>query len=274
MDEKIGLFEKSFLYLKEQSLKNDFEISPKDLADMTSEMRQQEMDAHIAIMGQNGLGKSMASFILQKHCGKISLDSMIFPFDSYEKIINILATREDENVYIDELNLFFDYMKWNSAEQHALMQTIETNRANKNVIFGCCRDIQRINLNYRNGKVHTLVWLLDRITGKNPYSYGVVLLGNPFFQTDDKFYLSTLPPIYDYPTMRELIEQLPSFIGYIKFDNVNKYVPKSIIDKYKAQKKRGMEYMLELQNNNLIAKQIRQQAQAKRLQKMLNDENE
>lgn len=172
-----GLYEELFESLRAKSMSNGFELHPKDIAEATKLLREEEMDSHIGVMGQNGLGKSMATFILQKYCGGINLDSMLFPFTPVSKLIYLLSEKQNENIYIDELQIYFDYLGWNSLEQRALMQTIETNRANQNVMFGCCRDVTRINHNYRNGKIHTLIWLLDRITGKKPYSYGVVLLG-------------------------------------------------------------------------------------------------
>lgn len=250
-------------------------LEPSDITDMLKEFRDSELDAHPGVMGQNGLGKTMATFILAKYMGGVTMQDMVYPFNTHSELIEKIAKLKNHNIYVDELNVFFDYLGWNSKEQRALMNTIEVCRENCNIIFGCMRDYSRININYRNGKMNPLIWILDRVKankekGVEPYSYGVVLLGNPFIQIEDKFFLSQLPPSYDYRVMRTMIERLPSFIGYIRFDNIDKHVDKDIIKTYRVFKEQGKQYMGSKHIEDLRASETKKQVLRQRYENELN----
>lgn len=242
-------------YLVQRSIDNNFRVEPKDLAEYANTLREGKFDSHIVFDGPNGVGKSTAVHMTSKHMGGMELDNVVFPFMTHADFIDIITGGWDQNIWIDELGHFFPYKQSMSVEQTALFSAIEVARSHRNCFMSCCRDITRINNNYRNGKAAVVVKLLDR-EDKPASVEGVVLLGNPFMEMEDKFFLSQLAPTYSYEVMRRQLEALPSFIGYIFFGDSSKVLDKKLIAAYEKKKEEGIQYVRQYQHGRIDRKQL------------------
>jgi hypothetical protein len=249
----MGIYQDAINGLIYSSLTQGAELYPKDIAKFNKDLRLNKFDSHTIFMGQNGMGKTMAAFIVKSFMGKIDIArDVIYPQTPVGELVHRITTESNVNFLLDELAHLFPYKRSNEMSQVALFSAIEVARANRNAFLGCCRDILRINNNYRNGKAQLCVWLLDN---NGDSSFGAVLLGSPVFEMEDKFFISGVTATYDYMQMLRQIERLPSFIGFIEFPNVDKYITKSQLQEYEDLKRQGIEHLGEKNKRMLAFKQ-------------------
>lgn len=237
----MGIYQNCMEDLIGRSLSNGGMLRPEDLAAFNIGLRNAKYDSHTIFMAQNGMGKTMAALIVKSYMGKIDIRrDVIYPQTSVPELVGRITKEKGVDFLLDELAHLFPYKRSNESSQIALFSAMEVARANRNAFLGCCRDVLRINNNYRNGKAQLLVWLLDR---DEESSYGSVHLGTPVFEMQDKFFISSVAATYNYAQMTRQIERLPSFIGYIEFGNVRKRISASQLSEYEELKKEGIEYL-------------------------------
>lgn len=264
----MGIFEQAQQIIINASLKNHYSIPPAAIASYSYFLREHLMDSHIGYMGPNGVGKSMAvASVLAETPDKIRAEDIIFPYIGVDDLIGRITSRSDRNFWLDEIGAFFPYKESMTRDQIELFKAIEVARSHRNAFHSCMRDVRRINNNYRNGKIALLIWLLDR-DDDNPSTYAAVLLGNPFFETEDRFNLSMLGQTYDFNIMRKQIERLPSFVGYMHFSDVKRKVPKKMLDMYEAEKEAGIRFVGTRGMQRIAAKQDERDARQARLSEM------
>ena len=252
----MGFFEQSMQLLIDASYKQGGTLEVQDIADFIKFLREHEQDAHVPFMGQNGSGKSIAAWIVNKRVGRFDLKkNMIFPYHPVQHLIQQITQRQGTSFQIDELGNFFPYKLSMSYDQIALFNAIEVARSNRNSFIGCTRDILRINNNYRNGKAQLLIWILDR---NDKGSLAVVLLGNPLFETEDKFMVSLIRPSYSLNDITQQIEKLPTFIGYLFFDDYHKYITDEEMNEYKRLKAKGMQAVSDQHQQRLNVRQAKE----------------
>jgi ABC-type dipeptide/oligopeptide/nickel transport system ATPase component len=225
------------------------------IVELARELQRNEYDVHINISGQNGNGKSMFMLELMK---KLSPDSIkngqiLYAFDKHSTFIKSLAELKRTALGIDELGVFFNYKQSMTTEQIVLFNMIEIARKNGVAVISCARDPRRINNNYRNGKISVVIWLIDRMEKGDTKSYGLVFVGNPVLEDDDKFHLNAFNNINTFEEMRLTAESLPTFFGYIFIDDVLNHISKEELDIYTENKDRGMKevYQKHIRSLNL-----------------------
>lgn len=249
----MGIYQDAINGIIYSSLTNGGMLEPAHIAKFNKELRTNKFDSHTVFMGQNGMGKTMAALIVKSMMGKIDIArDVIYPQTSVSELVSRITTESNVNFLLDELAHLFPYKRSNEMSQIALFSAIEVARANKNAFLGCCRDLLRINNNYRNGKAQLCIWLLDN---NGDSSFGAVLLGSPVFEMEDKFFISSVTATYNYEQMLRQIERLPSFIGFIEFPNVDRYVTKSQLEEYDDLKKEGIQHLGERNKRMLAFKQ-------------------
>jgi hypothetical protein len=246
----MGIYQDAIDGIIYASLSKGGMLEPKDIADFNKALRVNKFDSHTIFMGQNGMGKTMAAFIVKSFMGRIDiLRDVVYPQTPVSELLHRITTEKNVNFLLDELAHLFPYKRSNEMSQVALFSSIEVARANRNAFLGCCRDILRINNNYRNGKAQLCVWILDN---NGDSSFAAVLLGSPVFEMEDKFFISSVQATYNYEQMLRQIERLPSFIGFIEFPNVDRYISKSQLDEYEHLKQQGIEHLGE-RNRRMMA---------------------
>lgn len=216
-----------------------------DIVWFVRELQRNEFDAHIVIAGQNGVGKSMLMLTLAKLLNEKAVEDLeehiLYAFNSYYDLINTIKKMKNDVLCVDELTTFFNYKMSMTTEQNVLFNFIEVARANRIAFIGCCRDPRKINNNYRNGKVQMVIWLLDRYEAGEERSYGLVFLGTPVLEDEDRFGFFNFVGVKSFEDMRVRAEQLSTFYGYLFVDDVRKYISEDVLAKYNQLKQKGIE---------------------------------
>jgi hypothetical protein len=239
LEKAIYQFENRVISAGEGSVKLGF------IVEFVHTLQEHEYDAHVAIMGQNGNGKSMLMLALMKLLDPSSItdNKIVFAYDKTSRLISLLKTSKAGVIGIDEAKKFFHYKQSMTTEQIVLQNMIEYARANRNAVIACTNDVRRLNNNYRNSKVQIVVWLLDRYENEDMKSYGLVFIGNPALEEDDKFMLNFVTGAQTFEQIRLIAEGLPTFYGYLFLDDIEKYVSKEEIEFYRVNKNKGIEDM-------------------------------
>jgi len=213
-----------------------------DIIELINIMQINEMDVHIGIVGQNGVGKSHTELLLCKKLNKDKMFDNLFLADkTTDDIIQFLLHNENTTLCIDEMNIYLQYKDHASSEQNHLITAFEHARSKCIAVIGCIRDPRKLTLNYRDGKLSIIIWMLDRFKDKSG-SYAAVLVGNPMLEGDDRFGIKWLDiSTPDFEDMRSQFENLPSFIGYMYIPS-SYLVLKEEIEKYKKMKDVAMAY--------------------------------
>lgn len=212
-----------------------------DIAELVKAMMSMEMDAHIGVCGQNGVGKTMTGLMLLRETDpKGWKDCLMLADKTTDDLISYLLSKRHVPMYVDEMNLYFGYKKFNSEEQQHLVDMVELARSKEIPIIGCIRDPRKLTLNYRDGKLSVILWVLDRFSD-NTGGYAAVLVAAANIEGEDRFGLMDLDmAIPDYEAVRAQLESLPSFIGWLKVPPVKTYFTKAEIDEYKKFKDTAM----------------------------------
>ena len=199
-------------------------------------MREMEIDNNILICGQNGSGKSItgSNLAMDLQLAGFKSVSSVFRDTNIYKLGSDICKNEETVFFVDELKKYLYYMAWNSKGQRALMDSIEVGRENKNVIIGCTKEPDKINGAYRDGKVHTVIFLLDREKNKAPF--GFVLHSYVYLDQEDKFNFEYMMHARSLRQIVEMAEENDMFLGWyfaepeIKFD----------LKEYKEKKKKAV----------------------------------
>lgn len=229
-----------FAYVQELKTKGIIEID--DLIKITKMMQQFEMDCHIVVAGQNGYGKSnLLIAIMKRYLGQKWFDNLMLAKHTVNDIVQFVLHKESTLCGIDEWNQYLNYTKHAESDQKHLITTLELARSKSIGFIGCIRDPRKITLNYRDGKMSVVVWIVDRFVDGG--SYAAVFITNPAIESYDRFGFESIPgDIVDFDEMRAAFEDCPSFIGYLNMSNISKYLDKGEIKHYKDEKILAMAY--------------------------------
>lgn len=199
-----------------------------------------ELDCHIVVAGQNGIGKSyVLLMLLKKAMGDSWNDNLMLAKHSTNDLIQFILDNSGTVCGIDEMNQYLYYTRHASREQDHLITTFELARSKSIGFIGCIRDPRKISLNYRDGKMSVVIWMMDRF--RDGGSVSAVFVTNPVIESFDKFGFSTLPgDIVDFDEMRALFEELPSFVGYLRAPHAKHIFKRGELDGYKKEKEVAM----------------------------------
>jgi ABC-type dipeptide/oligopeptide/nickel transport system ATPase component len=237
------------------------------LAQLCKDYNAIDLDGSIAICGQNGVGKSRLGLTICKYINEkvyekpFSIDNnVIFSFHSLQYLMRKLMHNKDTCYFIDENNQFMSYK--DHAKQSAKMLTniIEICRANRNTILSANRDINKLDNNYRNGKVHTLLQVVARGPTGKPYT--AVLQGNWFIESEDKFQVTRLAGLTSRQKVVKGLEKLDTFKGWLPYVEYLTEDELTLYRKYKDEqmKTSGETYcaLLDAKDANREAKMTKQ----------------
>ena len=236
------------------------------VVDFVKDLQKHLFDGHILIMGQNGSGKSMLMLALMKLLAPESITNgqLLYAFNRTGDFIKSLSELKNTTLGVDEINVFFNYRQSMATTQVGLFNMIEIAREHRVAIISCTRDARRVNNNYRDGKVQIVIWVLDRYEpGHGPRTYCLVFLGNPVLEEQDKFRLNSFQNLYSFEEIRRTAEALPTFYGYLFFDDVKKYISDAELEEYKKKKEQGIKQVYQnwadrIEGKENLKKPIRQ----------------
>ena len=237
---KETVFEDSYTsFINDSKTKGIVEID--EVLKLVSVMQENEMDCHIIIAGQNGSGKSFLELMIGKKKNKEKLFTNYFMADkTTNDIIQFLLSNEKATLCIDEMNLYLNYKQHASSEQNHLINMLELARSKEIAIIGCIRDPRKLTLNYRDGKMSIILWVLDRFKDKSG-AYAAILVGNPSLEGEDRFGITWLDiRTPDFEDMRSQLENLPSFVGYLKIPSAKTVLTDQELKDYKKYKNEAM----------------------------------
>ncbi len=269
-----GIFEELYWKFKEKVKKNFGVVKYDYITEFIKTLQDNELDAHILITGQNGLGKSHLMLQLMKllNPNSINTEHLLFAYHDTRHFINRIKNLESDVLGIDELKKFFHYKQSMATEQVVLNNYIEYARANRVAFIGCAKDWAQVNNNYREGKVQMVIWLVDRF--KKPIelfeekvqSYAMVFLGNPVIDSGDRFQFQFLRYSKTHEELRVRAEELwgQTFYGYFFIKPTQEFLTKEEIEFYKAEKKKGIDKMMEKSIAKLEEKEMREQKEKER----------
>lgn len=209
------------------------------IRDFVRDLQNHEYDAHIVIMGQNGNGKSMLMLELMKRIDPNSImnGNLLFASNTTRDLISLIKKSKKTIIGIDEAKRFFHYKFHMYTEQIVLTNMIEYARSNNIAFISCANDIRRLTSNYRNAKVQMVIWLLDKYDDNEiGKSYGLVFLGNPALEEEDKFQMNAFTNLYTFEQIRYVAERLHTFVGYIFVEDIHHIVTEEEL-RYYIQKK-------------------------------------
>lgn len=225
------------------SVKETGECEINDIKKLITTLQSYEMDTHLVIAGQNGTGKSMLQLMIAKKIlGKNYIPNFFMADKTTNDIIDFIHENENTCLFIDELNLYLSYKQHATGEQNHLINMLELGRSRRIALVGCIRDPRKISLNYRDGKMSVIIWVLDRFTD-NTGGYAAVFVANPLVEGDDRFCINFLNIVsLDFNYMRKQMENLPSFIGYLKIPPIKLILDEAEIKFYKQNKDISMSH--------------------------------
>jgi len=239
-----GILERLIKHFEQKVIDNEGVVDIRYVAEFVRELQNHEYDAHVVIMGQNGSGKSMLMLALMKLLDPNSIkeNKIVYAYDRTSRLISILKDMRDGVVGIDEAKKFFHYKQSMTTEQIVLTNMIEYARENRNAVVSCTNDVRRLNNNYRNAKVQMVIWLLDRYDEKEERlkSYGLVFIGNPALEEEDKFQMNSFMNLYSFESIRLVAESLPTFYGYVFLEDIKNIVSEEELRIYQENKKKGI----------------------------------
>jgi len=246
LEKIIATFERKIIENKGESItERKGVVKIEYIVDFIRALQTHEYDAHVCIMGQNGNGKSYFMLVLMKLLDPNSIlnNRIVYAYDKTSILITLLRESKSSVIGIDEAKKFFHYKQSMGTESIVLQNMIEYARENKNAIIACTNDIRRLNNNYRNAKVQLLVWLIDRFEEETAEvrSYGLVFVGNPALEEEDKFRMNFFQNLTSFEQIRLVAESLPTFYGYIFLEDIKNIVSDEELRYYKEQKKKGIE---------------------------------
>lgn len=214
----------------------------ENILKLISMMQNYELDCHVVIAGQNGVGKSYLLMILLKSVlGDKFLNNMIWAKDTSTDIIDKILVNRKTVFGIDELNYYLNYKEHASIEQNHFIKSLETAREKAIGFIGCVRDPRKLTYNYRNGKMSIVIWVLDRFTDGGAYC--AVFIANPVIESSDSFGFDFLNfNITNFDELKVIIEEIPSFNGYMVVPKIDKYLTPNEIKSYKEIKDISMAY--------------------------------
>ena len=87
-----------------------------------------------------------------------------------------------------------------------------------------------------------VIWLLDRYDEKEERlkSYGLVFIGNPALEEEDKFQMNSFMNLYSFESIRLVAESLPTFYGYVFLEDIKNIVSEEELRIYQENKKKGI----------------------------------
>lgn len=244
----LGILEKLIHETESKVIQNKGFVSPQFITEFIRSLQYYEYDAHVVIMGQNGSGKSMLMLALMKmlDANSIKENKIVYAYDGTRKLISLLKDLKCSCIGIDEGKKFFHYKQSQTTEQIVLTNMIEYARENKNAFIVCSNDVRRLNNNYRNSKVQVVIWLLDRFEkdnktlDKNIKSYGLVFIGNPALEEEDKFSMNLFSNLYSFEQIRIIAETSPTFYGYLLLEDITNIVSQEELQIYRTEKTKGI----------------------------------
>jgi len=244
-------------------------IGFKEILDIIAILRTFEMDCQVVIAGQNGVGKSiLQNIMLKAELGDSWMDNLIMGDKLTADIVQLILENENTLLGIDELNLYLNYRKHSESDQQHLLNTFELARENAIGVLGCVRDPRKLTLNYRNGKMTIVIWVLDRF--REGGSYAAVFIANPAIESSMRFGFDWLDTdLQSFDRVRAVIEnQVTSFVCYMKIPDAKEYLTTAEIKKYRAMKKVAkaaahLEYLIRQLNRKKISRPYFDDALAK-----------
>jgi hypothetical protein len=240
---EIGVLERIINDFQSKVEKSEGVVEIEYIIDFIKALQDHEFDAHVVIQGQNGVGKSalMLEILKRLDPNSIKNDNIVYAFHSTSHLIKKIKDSKKTAIGIDELKRFFHYRMHSTTEQIVLTNLIEYARSNCIAFIGCANDIRRINNNYRNAKVQMVIWLLDRYddneVGK---SYGLVFIGNPALEEEDKFMMESFKNVYSFEQIRVIAENLPTFMGYLFVEDIKNVLTDEELRIYYQKKQEGI----------------------------------
>ena len=123
-----------------------------------------------------------------------------------------------------------------------LMQFVEISRANEVSYVSCARAYKKLDLNYRQGKVAIVCWMIDWKQKKDGFgkSVAAVFAAPPIVESQSRFDIDCLSDAHNFNEVRYLAETRSSFCGYLFLDDIHNYITKEELKLYEDQKQRGI----------------------------------
>ena len=200
--------------LKDIVRQNSGIVTVEHLIWYCDKMKEMKMDNNILVCGQNGSGKSVTVFNIAARSIVKAFKTVrpIFRDTNIYRLASYICTDETSVIAIDELKKYLHYMGWNTRGQKKLIESIEVARENRNLIIGATKEPHKINSEYRDGKVHTVIFLLDR--NKDDAPFGFVLHCYAYLEQDDKFNFDEFKYARSLRSILEMAEANSMFLGW------------------------------------------------------------
>lgn len=260
-----GIMERAYSKLRARTRQNGGIVDLDFIIDYIYELQEKKFDAHTIICGLQGVGKSTLMLILMRLMLKkmglppdfqeaegINKLKFLYAYNTRAQFIKEITDKKLCVFGIDEIKTFFDHRRYAFSDQVNAYNMLEIARSHSNAYIGCTRELDKLLIDYRNAKCGLLIRLMDRVEYSGGlYVYGMVFVGNPAIEIEDKFMQEPLKMGLNFETTIGIAKRLPTFVGMlVAFDAKDYGVTDADIALYETEKERGIQEYSNISGNN------------------------
>jgi len=235
-----------------------------------AENMKNKLQANIAIMGENGIGKSFCALMVMKTVKQKldpnwklqSADNIVYAFQTHKDFISAVAEHKKEVILVDEAGELFSNRSQLNIENIQAYSFIEVSRENANAIIFASKDIHTLSYNLRNGKLTLIIILYDREDKGDVRAMGAVFMASAIMQGEDRFGLEPLTHCKGWDQWKLEAEKCPSFIGLIEVPDIKTMLDPDEIGFYAQKKREGIN---KLKQKRVDAMQIKEEFTSMRI---------
>lgn len=222
-----------------------------------------QLDSSLAVLGENGIGKSMCALGLLK---KIKLETdpnwtlkdtgnVIYAHQGHRDFINAINSRKNDTILIDEANTIFQAKDHATTESRVCYTFVEVARKKGNALIYCTKNYGGLNYSLRSGKISMIVQIIDREDTSEEKALACVFMASAVMQSEDRFGLEQLAYARGWSEWKILVEQCHSFVGIMPIPSVDTILSKEEIDIYDKAKDDGIDLLAKKSMERMEAKE-------------------
>lgn len=126
---KVTVFEHTYLGFINK-VRDTGLVTTDDIIDIIKLMQKNEMDCHVVIAGQNGVGKSILLLaILKKYLGPKWFDNLMLARHTINDMVQFVLHNKNTLCAVDEWNQYLNYTRHMESDQKHFITTLELARS-------------------------------------------------------------------------------------------------------------------------------------------------
>ena len=240
------LIENIYSELATSSFKNHLRTRIEDIAQLAFRQNEAKLATYIAVCGANGIGKSYSSLCLAKVINPAFASDgkkrTLYATEKTSDYLRMMEANKNDLIVVDEGNRYLGSRDWKNPKQISLINQMEINRADRITHIINNRGYFSLSSRFRNEQASIIIWGGDRAVNKKSFaqSYSYVFASPAIFSGDERWGLEPLKYAGSQEAMNNLVQKIPSFVGFLFTPDIEKYFTKDEIRMYEAKKAEGI----------------------------------